>query len=168
MPAMFSKLLNWLGTLLIVAIGLFALLLALGAHLQLLEARKLMSQGRQTEGMVTEAHGGGKRSTSYYFSYEFPAGNVKHARKNRSIAYGDYTQMRPGTRIQVWYDPANPERSITTPELAEHESWANRLFFPLVGLALLGWGVARIVRRPRPPAPPAAPAHETSPIRRGD
>ena len=153
---MLRKILRWLGTLLILAVGLFFLLLALGAHLQLLEARKLMSQGRQAEGTVTEARGGGKRSTSYYFSYEFPAGAVSYAGKNRSIAYGDFTQMRSGGKIQVWYDAAHPERSITAAELAEHESWANRLFFPLLGLALIGWGTARIVRRSRP-SPPAAP-----------
>lgn len=134
----------------IFVVGLFVLVLALGAHLQLLDARELMSQGRLAEGTVTDAHGGGKRSTSYYFTYEFPAGTVTHARKDRSISYGDYATMRRGNRIQVWYDPANPERSITAPEMAEHESWANRLFFPLAGLALLGWGVARIIRHPRP------------------
>lgn len=62
---MFSRLLNWLGTVLILVVGLFVLLLALGAHLQLLDARKLMSEGRLAEGTVTGARAGGKRSTSY-------------------------------------------------------------------------------------------------------
>lgn len=152
---MLARLLNWLGTVLILVVGLFVLLLALGAHLQLLDARKLKSEGRLAEGTVTDTRTGGKRSTSYYFSYEFPAGAVTRARKDRTISYRDYAKMRRGNRIQVWYDPASPESSITMPEMAEHESWANRLFFPLAGLALLGWGIARIVRRRRPSTPVA-------------
>lgn len=171
MPATFSKLLKWLGTLIIFVAGVFFMLLALGGHLQLLEARRLMAEGRSAEGTVSGVRGGGRKSSSYYFSYEFPADGVMHARKDVGISYGDYHELRGRSRIKVWYDPENPARSITTPEMAEFESVPNRLFLPVVGLALLGWFVARIVRRsPAPPAPPAAPdpAHQVPPVRRGE
>ena len=45
-----------LATLLILAAGLFILMLALGSQLQLEEARELVAQGRQAEGTVTEAY----------------------------------------------------------------------------------------------------------------
>jgi uncharacterized protein DUF3592 len=167
-------LLRWLGTLLILAAGLFFLLLALGGHLQLLEARKVMAEGQPAEGTVTGLRRGTGKSASYYFSYEFPAGGAMHARKDAGVSYGDYQGLRQGTRIKVWYDPAHPAKSITTPEMAEFESVPNRLFLPAAALLLLGWGVVRIVRRrPAPPAPPASPAppeptRYVSPVRRGE
>jgi uncharacterized protein DUF3592 len=165
-------LLRWLGTLLILVAGLLFLLLALGGHLQLLEARKVMAEGTKVEGSVTQAYSGGRRSTAYYLDYEYPAaGGLKLSGKKRSISYSDYERLRPGTKVPVWHDAGNPERSITTAEMAELESWANRLFFPLVGLAFLAWGIARIVRkRPASPAPPATPepARPVSPVRRGE
>jgi hypothetical protein len=162
-------LLRWLGTLLILAAGLFFLLLALGGHLQLLDARKVMAEGAKVEGSVIQAYSGGRRSTAYYFDYEYlAASGLKLPGQRRSISYSDYERLRPGTKVPVWHDAKNPERSITTAEMAELESWANRLFFPLVGLALLAWGVYRVVRRP-PAQPPAEPAPQgTAPVRRGD
>ena len=58
------------------------------------------------------------------------------------------THPPAGDRVKVWYDPGNPARSITRAELDDLESWPNRIFFPLAGLALLGWAIARL-RRPR-------------------
>lgn len=141
-----ARILRWLATALIVAGALLCLLLALGSHLLLLEARDLMAQGRQVEGTVTETRTGGRRSTRYSFSYAYPAGSVRYAKANRTIAYRDYARMRRGQTIAVWYDPANPERSITVAEMADYESLANRLFFLLAGLAFLVWAITRVVR----------------------
>ncbi len=169
-----KKLLRWLGTLVIFVAGLFFLVLALGGHLQLLDARRVMAEGQSAEGTVTGLRRGAGKSASYYFSYEFPAGGTIHAKKDLGISYGDYHELRRGSRIKVWYDPANPAKSVTTPEMAEFESVPNRLFLPGVALALLGWWVARIVRkRPSsaaPPPPPGAPepARYVSPVRRGE
>lgn len=172
MPAAFSKLLGWLATLVIFLAGLFFAVLALGGHLQLLEARKVMAQGQAIEGTVTGLRRGTGKSASYYFSYEFPAGGVMLARKDASISYSDHHELRQGSRIKVWYDPANPASSVTAPEMAEFESIPNRLFLPGVALLLLGWWVARLVRRrsPAPPASPAAPepTRYVSPVRRGE
>ena len=169
MPVAFSKLLRWLATLVILVAGLFFLVLALGGHLQLLDARRVMAKGQATEGTVTGARSGGQKSASYYFSYEFPAGGVVHARKNVGVSYSDYQKLRAGSKIQVRYDPENPAKNVTAPEMAEFESVPNRLFLPVVALALLGWWLARVVRRRPPPSvPPAEPAHYTSPVRRGE
>jgi uncharacterized protein DUF3592 len=172
MSPVLSRLLRRLATLVIFVAGLFFLLLALGGHLQLLDARRLMAKGGKVEGSVTQAYSGGRRSTAYYFDYEYPAaGGLKLSGKKRSISYSDYERLRPGTKVPVWHDPGNPGRSVTTAEMAELESWANRLFFPLVGLAFLAWGIYRVVgRRPAPPAPPATPepARHPSPVRRGE
>ena len=145
--------LRWLGTALIFLAGLFMLLLALGAHLELVEARRLIAGGRQAEATVTEV-GAPRRSTAYRYSYAYSVGNARYARSDRSIPYGLRDSVRPRSRIAVWYDPAKPALATTTAELAEHESWANRLFFPVAGLALLGWAIARIVRARRRATPP--------------
>ena len=138
---------RWLVTSLGVAGALLCLLLALGAHLQLVATRTLMSQGRPVEGAVTGTWAGGRRSSRHDFSYAYLAGNVRHVKDHRMIRYRDYVALDSGHAITVRYDPADPDRSITAPELADAESWGNRLFFPLIGLALLGWALKRMVRR---------------------
>jgi uncharacterized protein DUF3592 len=174
MPAAFSRLLGWLATVVIFLAGLFFAVLALGGHLQLLEARKVMAQGQPVEGTVTGLRRGTGKSASYYFSYEFSAGGATHAKKDAGISYGDFQELRQGRKISVRYDPAHPAHSITAPEMAEFESIPNRLFLPGVALLLLGWWVARLVRRrPAPPASPASsdtpePTRYVSPVRRGE
>lgn len=145
---------RWLGTGLIFLAGLVLLVLAAGAHLQLLEARKLIASGRQVQGTVT-AVGTPRRSTASRYSYSYPVGKAMgYSRVERSIPYAMRDSLGRGSKIAVWFDPANPAAATTTAELAEHESWGNRLFFPLTGIALLGWAIARIVRsRRRPTAP---------------
>jgi Tfp pilus assembly protein PilW len=137
---------RWLGTALIFLAGLFVLLLALGAHLQLVEARQLVAGGKKTEGTVTQVGSARRRSTHYRVSYTYPVGNVAYTKSDRSISYGDANALTRGAKIPVWYDAANPEVATTTAELAEQEHLANRIFFPLIGFALLTWAVVRIVR----------------------
>ena len=143
---MTSPIMRWLATVLILLAGLFILLLALGAHLGLVEARKLVAEGRQTEGTVSELVAA-KGSTDYRYGYTYSVGTSRLMRTNQSIPFGEKDKLRPGTKIRVWYDPANPEHATAQAELAEQESWGNRIVFPLIGAALIGWGVARIFRR---------------------
>ena len=70
--------LRWLTTFLILAAGLAALLFALGAHLELGEARELMPRGRQVEGVVTEA---------YISGYSYAMQSAVRATRQRSAAF---------------------------------------------------------------------------------
>lgn len=140
--------LRWLATSLILAVGLFVLLLALGSHLQLDEARKLMAQGRQAEGTVTEAYTVRRGSASAY-SYIYAVGSTNYSKSKRSIARSERARVPAGTKIPVWYDLAQPERATTRAEIAEMEDLGNRVIFPLIGLLLIGWAIARILHKGR-------------------
>jgi len=170
-----SRLLRALGTLALLFAGLFFALLALGGHLQLLEARRVMAEGQATEGTVNGLRKGTGKSASYYFNYEFSAGGAKHVKADVGLSYGDFHALRNGSKVKVWYNPANPAVSATLQERAEYESWPNRLFLPGVSVLLLGWWIARLVRkRPSSPAPPPSPGKPESPgrfvnpVRRGE
>lgn len=145
--ASFNPILRWVTTALILAGGLLFLLLALGGHLQLVEARELMSAGTQAQATITQKWSGGKRSSRHDFSYAFRVGDGQFEKTVTGIAYRDYEAMQVGARIAVWYEPANPARNVTGPELADLEWWPNRLFGLFAGLALCGWAVARILGR---------------------
>ena len=134
--------LRWGLTLLILAAGLVALAFALGAHLDLGEARQLMARGRQVEGVVTDA-------SAASYNYAYAVGGMRYSAINRTIPRGLGEKLHPGTRIAVWHDPADPQRSITIAEVAELESWVNRLVLPLLGLALLAWAIVRMLPRKR-------------------
>lgn len=128
------------------SILLFALLflaLAFGSHRQLVESRRLLEAGATTEGVVTEAVTA-RRGTATSFSYRFEAAGRGYAAARRSIPWGLREENAAGSRVKVWYDTANPNRSVTMAEMAELENWANRLFFPIAGVALLGWAIARM------------------------
>lgn len=133
----------------IASVALVLLLLAGGAHLQLQDARALVEKGVATEATLTEILGGGSRGGSHRYSYSFMVGADRFAQQRRGITYDARYSSRVGERVKVWYDPANPARSITRAELDELESWPNRIFFPLAGFALLAWAIARL-RRPLP------------------
>lgn len=168
-----SRLLTWLGTLAIFVAAAFFALLALGNHLQRLDAQKVMVEGQPAEGTVIGVRRGTGKSSSYYFSYEFAAGGTMHTKKDAGISYDNYQALRQGSKIKVRYDPAQPANSITAPEMAEFESIPNRLFLPGVAVLLFGWWAWRLFRkRPAPPAPPTQPAtpepRYVSPVRRGE
>ena len=138
-----------LATVLIWVAGLFAAFMAF-AHFQSVErARELMRTGAQAQGTVTEQLGT-RGSNAKFYSYTFRAGTREWKATRRDIPWAA-REIPVGAKLAVRYDPAKPERSITPAELEEAESWANRMLFPLVAAALLGWGVARIARRKKPP-----------------
>ena len=131
----------------IAAIALVALLLAGGAHLQLREARGLMATGVAAEATLTEVLGGGSRGGSHRYSYSFLVGTDRFEQVRRNITYDARYGSKAGDRVKVWYHPGNPAKSITRAELDSLEAWPNRIFFPVVGLALLAWAIVRL-RRP--------------------
>ena len=172
---MLSRLLGALGTLAFFVAALFFALLALGGHLQLLDARRVMAEGQVTEGTVNGLRKGSGKSSSHYFNYEFSAGGKQHAKTNVSISYDAFYALRNGAKVKVWYDPANPDVNATQQERDEIESWPNRLLLPGIAAILLAGWIRRLVRKPPSspdqPAPPAKPEPATrfvNPIRRGD
>ena len=134
---------------LIAALALLFLILAVGNHLQLQDARSLRESGVATEATLSEVLGGGARGGSHRYSYSFVVGAERFAQQRRDITYDARYSSKVGDRVKAWYEPRDPRKSITQAELDSLESWSNRLFFPLAGLALLAWTIARTIRRPR-------------------
>ncbi len=143
---MSARLLRWLLTASIFAFAALFALLGLGAHLALGDARRLAESGTQAEATVTELVAA-KRSTAYRVSYRYDAAGRSLEASKRSIPYGMRGELRPGAKIPVWYEPAQPGRSTTRAEVAELERWPNRIFFPVAAIALLAWGVIRTRKR---------------------
>lgn len=138
-------------TVLIALAGLAFALLALGNELRLADMRTLMESGAQAEGTITEQLGA-KKSNAKSYSYRFRAGDRDWTATRRDIPYAA-RELPIGARVPVRYDPANPERSITAAELEEAHGWGNRIFFPLVAIALIAWAVRRAVRAAAPRSP---------------
>ena len=172
---MLSRLLGALGTLAFFVAALFFAVLALGGHLQLLDARQVMVEGQVAEATVSGLRKGTGKSSSHYFDYEFSVDGKQHAKTNVTISYDAFHALRNGSKVKVWYDPANPALSATQQEREEFESWPNRLLLPGIAAILLAGWIRRLVRKhpssPVPPAPPAKPEPArgfVNPIRRGD
>ena len=134
---------------LIAAVALLLLLLAGGNHLQLQDARTIRETGAAAEATLSEVLGGGSRGGSHRYSYSFVVGAERFAQERRAITYEARYASKAGDRVRVWYDPRDPRKSVTQAELDSLESWPNRLFFPVAGLALLAWAIVRTIRRPR-------------------
>jgi hypothetical protein len=134
---------------LIAAVAMLFFVLAIGAHLQLQEARTLREKGIATEATLSEVLGGGSRGGSHRYSYSFVAGTERFSQQRRDITYDVRYSSKVGDRVRVWYDARDPRKSVTQAELDSQESWTNRLFFPVAGLALLVWAIVRTIRGPR-------------------
>jgi len=130
-------------------LGLAAALLTVGHSLTIEQSRELMRSGARAAGIVTEQLGT-KGSNAKHFSYRFRAGEREVTATRRDIPWAA-REIPVGSPIEVRYDAAKPERSVTAPELEEAEKWGNRLFFPLLAAGLFGWAIGRVVRRPKPP-----------------
>ena len=138
---------RWVVTILIFLGGLTAAALALGQHLALTDARRLMADGAQARGTITEQIGA-RKSNSRYYSYRFNVGNREVTATRRDIPWAA-RELAMGANVPVRYDPRDPSRSITPAELQEAEGWGNRLLFPILGAVLIAWAALRTVRRPR-------------------
>ena len=129
-------------SILIALAGLLFALLALGNELRLSDMRTLMESGARAEGTITEQLGA-KKSNAKSYSYRFRAGDRDWTATRRDIPYAA-RELPIGSRVPVRYDPANPERSITSHELEEAHGWGNRILFPLVAIAFIAWAVRRV------------------------
>ena len=148
--------LRWGITLLVLAAGLVVVARALGLHLELQEARRLMGQGRQVEGAVTETLNM-RAGTASAYSYTYAVGASSFTAQQRGIGSDAAQKLRPGSRIVVWHDSAKPERTTTVAEVVHLESWVHRMILPLVGALLIAWALWRI-RHSQSPAGMGRPA----------
>ena len=132
----------------LILIGLFMLLVALADYRALREARRLIEEGTLAWGLVTEIRRSELRSNDE-FSYEFKAAGRIYGKHRIEVGGANLGEFVAGQRIAVWYDQANPGRSITAPERARLEELPSRIFFPLSGLAFLAFGIVRAALRSR-------------------
>ena len=138
---------RWIVSILLLLAGIATLMMALGQALALQDQRQLFAAGAQAEGTVTE-QAQGRKSSARFYSYRFRAGDRDWVAKHRDIPFGA-SEIPVGAKVPVRYDPANPARSVTAAELEDAEGWANRLLFPVIGVALIAAAVVRMVRKPR-------------------
>jgi len=140
---------RWPGTILIlVASGFFALL-GIGHLVAVENAEKLWARGKPAEGTLTAHHGRRKSNMSEY-TYDYRVGDQGYTAERRSVPWSA-RELPIGARLEVRYDPEDPDRSITPAELEEARKWPNKAFFFVVSAAFLGWAVRRIVKRPAEP-----------------
>lgn len=141
---------RWLGAVVLVVLSAFFALLSIGHAIQVDEARQVWAAGKPTDGTLT-AHHGRRKSTVREYTYTDRVDGRELIAEKRSIPWGA-REIPVGSRLEVRYDPADPERSMTPAELQELENWANRAFLPLVALALLGGAIFVALRRGKNPA----------------
>ena len=139
---------EWLLSGILILVGVFLLFVALADYRALREARRLTEGGTLAWGLVTEIRRS-ERSSNDDFSYEFNAAGRNYRKHRIEVGRANIGEFVAGQRIAVWYDQANPSRSTTAPERARLEELPSRIFFPLSGLALLAFGIARAARRSR-------------------
>ena len=141
---------RWVGVVVLLVLAAFFGLLAIGHSLQVEEARRVWATGKAADGKLT-AHHGRRKSTVREYDYSYRVDGRELVAEKRSIPWSA-REIPVGSRLEVRYDPADPEHSMTPAELQELENWANRAFLPLVALALLGGAVYVAFRRERKPA----------------
>ena len=141
---------RWVGAVVLLVLAAFFGLLAIGHSLQVEEARRVWAAGTATDGTLT-AHHGRRKSTVREYDYTYRVEGRELVAQKRSIPWSA-REIPVGARLEVRYDPANPEASMTAAELRELENWANRAFPPLLALALLGGAIYVAFRREKKPA----------------
>lgn len=140
---------RWIGAIVLVVLSAFFALLSIGHAIQVNEARQVWATGKATDGTLT-AHHGRRKSTVREYDYSYRVDGRELIAEKRSIPWAA-REIPVGSRLEVRYDPADPERSMTPAEQQELENWANRAFLPLVALALLGGAIfVAFRRRPKP------------------
>ena len=141
---------RWVGVVVLLVLAAFFGLLAIGHSLQVEDARRIWATGKAADGTLT-AHHGRRKSTVREYDYSYRVEGRELVAAKRSIPWGA-REIPVGSRLEVRYDPADPERSMTPAELQELENWANRAFLPLVALALLAGAIYVALRRGKEPA----------------
>jgi hypothetical protein len=141
---------RWIGAVILLMLAAFFGLLAIGYTMQVEEARRIWMVGQATDGTLA-AHHGRRKSTLREYDYTYRAEGRELLAQKRSIPWAA-REIPVGARLEVRYDPAHPEHSMTPAELQELENWANRAFLPLVAIALLGGAIFVALRRAKKPA----------------
>jgi hypothetical protein len=141
---------RWVGVVVLLVLSAFFGLLAIGHSLQVEEARRVWATGKVADGTLT-AHHGRRKSTVREYDYTYRVEGRELLAEKRSIPWSA-REIPVGARLEVRYDPADPEHSMTPAELQELENWANRAFLPLVALAFLGGSIFVALRRAKKPA----------------
>lgn len=100
------------------------------------EARALARDGVQTTGTVTRANQWGKRNNRYYIEYRYVVAG-KDLSRGGEVSEEAFSELTVGTSLPVRFDPDNPLRAITGPELARIESLGTRAGFSAVSAVLL-------------------------------
>jgi uncharacterized protein DUF3592 len=136
---------EWLASGILILVGFFMLLVALADYRTLRDARRLSTEGTRTDGLIMEIRRSQRRANDD-FSYEFSAFGRTYGKHRVEVGGANLGELAAGQRIPVWYEAANPQLSITAPERARLEELPSRIFFPLLGLALLAFGIVRSAR----------------------
>ncbi|MEO5676903.1 MAG: DUF3592 domain-containing protein [Usitatibacter sp.] len=100
------------------------------------EARALARYGVQTTGTVTQAHLGGKRNTRHYIGYRYVVAG-KDLSKGGEVTEEAFSELTVGVSLPVRFDPDDPHRAISGPELARIESLWTRVGFSASSAMLL-------------------------------
>ena len=138
----------WLGGLFFLLMSAAFGFIAIARQGALDEARELAATGVQTRAVVTEMRVTGKRGSTHNVSYRFRAGDRDAGATDRRIFHARYDELSIGDEIPVRFDPANPNRNVTAPELEELERWSDRLGFGGLALFWLGMSVAYFRTKP--------------------
>ena len=118
------------------------------------EARALVRDGVQTTATVTQANLWGKRNSRYYIGYRYVVAG-KDLSRGGEVTQEAFSELTVGMSLPVRFDPDNPQRAISGPELALIESWRTREgFFGISVVLLVIFGVrVRNWIRARAPSP---------------
>lgn len=136
---------RWAGTIVILLAAAFFAMLGFGHLLQVRQKQDVWEYGAKTEGTLL-AHHGRRKSTLKEYTYAYRVAGREYVAERRAIPFSEQG-IPVGTRLEVRYDPRDPERSVTPAELAQAESWSDRAFFFIVSGALVAWAGSRIFRR---------------------
>jgi Protein of unknown function (DUF3592) len=123
------------------------------------EARALAREGVQTTATVTQAKLWGKRNTNYYIAYRYVVAATDLSRGG-DVTEEAFSELTVGKSLPIRFDPDNPQRAISGPELALIESWKTREGYSGVSVGLLvifGVRVRNWIRAKAPSPQPRKP-----------
>ena len=144
---------RWAGIVTVLLLAAFFALLAVGHTVQVHEGRDLWANGKVAEGTITEQFHHKRSCCEYTYTYAVDGQVLTAERRSITSKAGS---LPIGTKVEVRYDPADAERSMTAAELETLESWGNRALLPGIALILLGWAANLFATRHSRPAPPTA------------
>lgn len=135
---------QWGGAILWLLMSAGVAFIVVDRQVTLETARELAASGIQTRATVTGMRLTGKRGRSHNLSYRFRVAEREFGGTDRRIPSEKYDELDVGAEIAVRFDPANPHRHVTGPELEELERWSDRIGYSLLSLAFLTACVSRL------------------------